>query len=1149
LTKQFWPQFLKTFVFFLVVSSLILFPSLWYLDAKQKEVLITRATQNLVTAEKIVSQIFRERTGDIQLLSSLPVIQSFLQSPSDEVSKHLTDYFELTCQAYKVYDQVRLLDINGQELIRINKDKDRCSATPSDGLQNKSDRYYFQSGIALNSGEVYISPMDLNIENGLIEIPPKPTIRFSAPIISEQGQVLGLVVLNYLAKDLIDQLFDVDIESTIYGPWSEFDLLNQDGYYLKSSLNPAKEFGFMTGQQQHRFDKHYPSVWRAITLGDPVVEYQDGIFISQKISLPVNSHYIKPDVLQKSEKIWLAIIYLSKESLNSSSIFYNHYTWFAYISYVIAVILLSYLWTDRIFRNESIIALKDSLSDSLQVVRDSNLILEKTQSLAQIASWSINLGVDEIITSKEFRKMYGVVREPYRFQDLLETIHPDDRASTHQILSTVFESPYAGETEYRVVVNDKVSWLHVHWDLERNKAGEVIAFRGYSQDITEQQKLRHEIQEDREKYQLILNLSSDAIFLLDPDSGQIVEHSRKTATMLGYDVSELKHLNVLDWDKDFASIEEYRDLTQLIGSDDIYVEREHTRKDGSTYIAGVTAVRVSIQDHDYISCIVRDITLQKQYDKDLQQARDLAEQSNQAKTIFLANMSHEIRTPLSAAIGQLQLLAQSGLNLQQMEQLKSVQASNEILLSLINNILDMGKIEAGKLVLESYPVSIRQLQYQLDSMLRPNAIAKGIALELQVESAVPEWVMLDGTRMLQVLLNLLNNAIKFTDHGIVRLKTSISSDELSANEDLLSIDFEVTDTGIGIAPERQMAIFERFEQADKGTTRRFGGTGLGLAICSSLVDAMGGELALDSTPGEGSRFYFSLQCAVAPKATVELAQAHVTHDLNDPDLLAGLHILLAEDNPNLQKVMIDLLSRLGAKLTLATDGKQVLERVKALENLDLVLMDIQMPVMDGQQAAQEIRKMYASEQLPIFAMTASAMKEDRERAFANGMNAYLIKPVNIDNLIKEIANCKLIESSVPSDPEHTAEGSLTKLDEHAATAEILDLDSALKNLAGNRDTYKFLAEGLLSDMPGYRDKLSLAISQADTQAVEKILHNFKGVVSQLGAQALTGWLADVIIQLRKGIAADQLKEIDEKFLQMSETFVKQLKLNLTRFNP
>ena len=368
----------------------------------------------------------------------------------------------------------------------------------------------------------------------------------------------------------------------------------------------------------------------------------------------------------------------------------------------------------------------------------------------------------------------------------------------------------------------------------------------------------------------------------------------------------------------------------------------------------------------------------------------LAESSNRAKSEFLANMSHEFRTPLNGIVGMTDLLSETPLTVDQRECVDMTRSSATHLLALISDILDLSKIEAGKVTIERLPIRVRDVVGHVGMLMSRLAAAKGLPLSVEIAPDVPEWIEGDPTRLRQVLLNLTSNAVKFTEKGGVQLT-------LATGAGRKRLVFEVRDSGIGIAADKLGAVFEKFVQADATTTRRFGGTGLGLAIVRDLAQLMGGDVRVASKLGEGSVFTLELPLVEAKPEAQDIAAA------TGPALRAGLRVLVAEDNAVNWRVLEVQLRRLGCLPELAPDGEQAFQRAQSAD-FDLILMDCQMPVLDGFEATRKIRALAGPRgQVPIVALTANALTGDRDRCIANGMSGYLTKPVRREELTEALA--------------------------------------------------------------------------------------------------------------------------------------------------
>lgn len=383
--------------------------------------------------------------------------------------------------------------------------------------------------------------------------------------------------------------------------------------------------------------------------------------------------------------------------------------------------------------------------------------------------------------------------------------------------------------------------------------------------------------------------------------------------------------------------------------------------------------------------------------KKLVKATEVAERANQSKSLFLANMSHEIRTPMNGIIGLVELTSRTQLTTQQQDYITQLQLSSDNLMHILNDILDISKIEAGKLVIEHRSFDFRKMLINVVRIFEPKAQAKQLTLTANVADNIGEYVIGDAIRCSQVLTNLLNNAFKFTENGGITI--SVNSVKHS---DFISI--SVSDTGIGISEAQQNRLFSSFMQADESTSRKYGGTGLGLAICKNLINLMGGEITLKSRLGEGSCFDFSVKLPI-DKNVIDRKLKAKGDSKNTGHIAASLlekEVLLVEDNRINRLIAEQILSQAGMKVFIAENGLQAVEMAQQ-HIYDVIVMDIQMPIMDGYEATQEIRKLPQHKKTPIIAMTANAMSDDKERSLAVGMNSHLTKPIQADAVIAELS--------------------------------------------------------------------------------------------------------------------------------------------------
>lgn len=476
--------------------------------------------------------------------------------------------------------------------------------------------------------------------------------------------------------------------------------------------------------------------------------------------------------------------------------------------------------------------------------------------------------------------------------------------------------------------------------------------------------------------------------------------------------------------------------------------------------------------------VYHDITERKKAELAMIEARNLAEQSATLKETFLANMSHEIRTPMNAIIGFTDLLLKRNLGNEEREYVRIVKNSGENLLRIINDILDISKINSGMMTFEAHPVNIKELFYSLRAMLARSAEEKGLGLAFETAQGIPAALLGDPTRLSQIILNLAGNAIKFTKNGFVNVYARL----LDEKDDRCTLEFSVRDTGIGIAKDKLLNIFERFSQAEAHTTRRYGGTGLGLSIARQLVELQGGTISINSNPGMGTAVIFTLPFLKVkspaptqlPKATIDIAG------------LNTMRLLLVDDNPINIKLLLGLLSDYTVKVITADNGRKALDILKT-ETVDLVLLDIEMPEMNGYETIEHIRTVMGSK-IPVIAMTANAMSGERERCLRMGMNDYISKPIKTEELFQKIA--EVAESS-------------------GAAKLPIDLSFLRESMGGREDLVIEVLNLFLETVPDDMRVIGEAAASGDVLLVKRRAHKLLSSVLALGASDMEALLKDM----------------------------------------
>ena len=688
---------------------------------------------------------------------------------------------------------------------------------------------------------------------------------------------------------------------------------------------------------------------------------------------------------------------------------------------------------------------------------------------------------------------------PVSIQRFRELIHPDDLAPTEALLKGHLEEGKEYRTQFRLRhAQGHWVWIDACGKVVlRDEKGQPSMMAGTQIDITSIKKTQEQLLESERRLSQLAAHSRTVTWEVDAN-GLYTYVSPVCEAVWGYSVEELvgkKHFYDLhpEEGRDQLIQQAFSAMAQGLPLKDLENPIQH--KDGP--IVWVVTHGYPVWDASGrlggYQGSDRDITDQKKAEQQLQEAMVAAEEANQAKSEFLANMSHEIRTPMNGIIGLSELSLDESDQAVLHDRLRKINQSGRMLLGIINDILDFSKIEAGKMDIVAHPFLLPRLLDNLHSLFGQMAEKKGVALKISAEASLEPAYTGDELRLRQVLTNLLSNAIKFTDHGSVSLEV-VRTDETRGIAQLM---FKIRDTGVGIGPEQQSRLFQAFSQGDSSITRKHGGTGLGLVISQRLVHAMGGSgITLDSEPQRGACFSFSLPlrpCTVQEQQALLQAEG----SRHDPGTQLAGKVLLVEDNPINQEVAIAQLRKFGLQVVLAKDGAEVLPQLRS-QDFDLVLMDIQMPVMDGHEATRQLRSQGYT--LPVIALTAAAMVEDQHKAMASGMNDHLGKPIDRRELQQVLTKWLKSEhrpaESIERSPElNGIDSNLDMLFDQAAGLELLGGNAALQR----RLIEQFLQQQTTDFQPLCDELKALGPDSAAEayKVTQQMAHTLKGVAGNL----------------------------------------------------
>ncbi|MEH8163010.1 PAS domain S-box protein [Aeromonas allosaccharophila] len=811
--------------------------------------------------------------------------------------------------------------------------------------------------------------------------------------------------------------------------------------------------------------------------------------------------------------------------------------------------------TQRRARLAALNLMDDAISARIKAESTSAALRESEQRLlmaqegAHAGIWEWEIPSGRIFFSAECARLYGrSVEQLGHFDDWQACLHPDDQPRIAALLAQLPQPPRPLDLEFRILLPDgSVRWISSKGSVYRDAQQQPLRLLGIHLDITERKQAEQQLRQ----LSLALEQSPDGVFITDIDS-RIEYVNAAFLAASGYQKGEVIGQTPSLLRSGLTPQATYVALWDAIK----HGQRWHgefinRRKDGSHYqvLATVSPIRQENGEISHFVTVQADITEKKQLGEELDQyryhleemvnertlqlaqAHQRAESANRAKSAFLANMSHEIRTPMNAILGLTYLLKRDTPDGTQHERLEKIDNAAQHLLSIINDILDLSKIDAGKLALELDDFSLTAMLDNVSALMSEQARAKGLTIIVDIGDT-PAWVHGDITRLRQALLNYAANAIKFTEQGSITLRVRVQQPLPSG----YLLRFEVEDTGIGISKEQRKKLFQAFEQADVSTTRKYGGTGLGLAITSRLAALMGGEVGVSSTPGKGSLFWFTAR--LSPGRGEPQQPAPLEQTVQQTLYFANhARVLLVEDNAINREVVLELLNNNGLVIETAVNGQEALERVSQ-HPFDLILMDIQMPLMDGYSATRAIRALPGWDKVPILALTASAYEEDRKACEAAGMNDFIAKPVTPAKLFEALRLWLPAAASPLQETQRAASDPLLPPLVRLQSLPGMDLAAGLASLQGNQPKYLALLRHFTLEHSQDMAQLTRLLQAQDQQAARRLVHTLRGVAGTLGLTTL----ADLALQLEHALARspDTRGELMEQISSLLAQLTRQL---------